>query len=266
MNRQSIFMNSKALLIFFTVALFSAGCSTVRVQPVKLENGLEAGLIMDKLRKTNPSLVNFKSSGHIDIKNDDEMINARTVMCVSPPHSFRLEALNPAGQPEFRMSGNGEHIYVQPEPDSRIYENEAKGATLEKLAGIEIQVMDLINLLCGRLPEMPDGSVADLKNDPNDKNVRNLVVYDMTGNVIQNVSLDEKNGIKAIETFDSSGKTIYNAEFTGKKEVSGFVFPGRIFVRAGLRQLKLALRQILPNTEIKEDLFVLTSQPAGVKK
>lgn len=259
-------MKTTTLFTILIISIFLTGCSAVRIQPVKPENPLEAGLLLNELKKTNSALKNFKSSGHIDIKNDDEMINARTVMCVKPPCSFRLEALSPAGQPSFRMSGDRESIYIQPEPDSQIYKKDAQGATLEKLAGIEIQINDLVSLLCGRPPETPEGSIADLKTDPKDKRLRTLVIYDMTGIVIQNISLDENNRLTGIEVLDSSGKPVYSAEFSEKKEMAGFVFPGKIFVKAGQKQLKLALRQIWPNTEINEDLFVLTSQPAGVKK
>lgn len=253
---------SVLFLVIFTV-FFSIGCATKHIQPVKLENGLEAGLVLGKLQKTNETLKNFKCSGNIEIKNDDESINARTVMCVKPPVSFRLEALSPAGPPAFRMSGDQESIYIQPEPGSQIYKKGAKGATLEKLSGIEIQIQDMINLLCGRPPVVPDGSLADLKADPNDKSSKILIIYDMAGIILQTLHLNEKNRIKAAEIFDASGKSVYSAEFLDSKDVGGFVFPGKIFVKAGQKRLKMALRQIWPNTEIKDDLFVLTTTAAG---
>ncbi|WP_027360074.1 lipoprotein insertase outer membrane protein LolB [Desulforegula conservatrix] len=252
--------------IFFLVvfaALFSVGCATRSIQPVKFENGLEAGLVLGKLQKSNESLDNFKCSGTIEIHNDDESFNARTVMCVKPPSSFRLEALSPAGPPAFRMSGDTESIYIQPEPSGQIYKKDAKGATLEKLAGIEIQVQDMINLLCGRPAVVPDGSLADLKLDPHDKSAKALVIYDVAGNILQRLKLDESNSIQSAEIFDSSGKSIYSAEFSGAKQVGGFVFPGKVFVKAGNKELKLAIRQIWPNTDIKENLFVLTAPATG---
>lgn len=255
--RTSIFF-----LVVFT-ALFSFGCATKSIQPVKFENGLEAGLILGKLQKSNESLDNFKCSGNLEIHNDDESYNARTVLCVKPPSSFRLEALSPAGPPAFRMSGDTESIYIQPEPGGQIYKKDAKGATLEKLAGIEIQVQDLINLLCGRPPVIPEGSLADLKADPKDKSSKTLIIYDIAGNMLQSLKLDENNSIQSAEIFDSSGKSIYSAEFSGSKKAGGFVFPGKIYVKAGQKKLKLTLRQIWPNTDIKEDLFVLTAPATG---
>lgn len=255
-------MRFKMFFLIILVSCFSFGCSIKQVQPVKLDNGLEAGLVLGKLQKTNDNLQNFKCSGNIEIHNDEESFNARTVMCVKPPVSFRLEALSPAGPPAFRMSGNSESIYIQPEPGSHIYKKDAKGATLEKLAGIEIQVQDMINLLCGRPPVIPDGSLVDLKTDPKDSSSKKIVIYDMTGTILQTLKLDEENSIQAAEIFDSSGKSVYTAEFSGKKNVGDFVFPGKIFVTAGRKSLKMSLRQIWPNTEIKEDLFVLTTPAA----
>lgn len=52
-----------------------------------------------------------------------------------------------------------------------------------------------------------EGSIADLKTDPKDKRLRTLVIYDMTGIVIQNISLDENNRLTGIEILDSSRKT-----------------------------------------------------------
>lgn len=44
-------------------------------------------------------------------------------------------------------------FYIQPEPDSQIYKKDAQGATLEKLAGIEIKVNDLVELYAERPPQ-----------------------------------------------------------------------------------------------------------------
>lgn len=256
-------MQFKVIFLIILMSCFSFGCAIKHIQPVKLENGLEAGLVLSKLQKTNEALNNFKCSGNIEIHNGEESINARTVMCIKPPVSFRLEALSPAGPPAFRMSGNQESIYIQPESGSQIYKNDAKGATLEKLAGIEIKVQDLINLLCGRPPVIPDGSLVDLKTDPKDSSIKKLIIYDMAGTILQTLMLDVKNRIQAAEMFDSSGKSFYKAEFSGKKDADGFVFSSKIFVTSGQKSLKMALRQIWPNMEIKEDLFVLTTPTAG---
>jgi len=255
-------MRSTLVLLVVLAAFFSFGCTTKNIQPVKLENGLEAGLVLGKLQKNNETLKNFKCSGNIEINNEEESINARTVMCVKPPVSFRLEALSPAGPPAFRMSGDHERIYIQPEPGGQIYTKDAKGATLEKLAGIEIQVQDMINLICGRPAVFPDASIADIKTDPKDKSSKILTIYDMTGIIIQILQLDEKNRIQSAEIFDSSGKSLYSAEFLDSKNVGDFVFPRKIFVKAGQKRMKMALRHIWPNTEIKDDLFVLTTPSA----
>lgn len=258
----------KNILLFLAVFMpfFLFGCATKHIEPFKPENALEAGLILDQLKKTNEGLKNFKCSGSIEIKNADEVITARTVMCVSPPNSFRLEALSPAGPPAFRMSGNDINIYIQPEPGGQIYQRDSKGATLEKLAGIEIEVKDLISLLCGKPPVIPEGSIAELKKGTQDKSKKTLVIHDMTGAIIQSMDIDEKNRISGIQAYDSSGKAIYSAEFSGEKKSGKFSFPAKVFVKAGQKLMKLSLRQIWPNTNVNEDLFVLTSQPAGVKE
>lgn len=256
----------KKIVFFLAVmaSFFVFGCSSVTIKPFQPDNTLEAGLVLERLKKTNHGLVNFKCSGSIDVKNDNSLITARAVMCIKPPRSFRLEALSPAGQPAFRMSGNANSIHIQPEPDSRIYEGEADGATLEKLAGIEIKVDDLIEIMCGRPAQIPKDSILGLRKDETGKS--SLFVYSPDGILLQKLLIDEKMKIYATEVFDPSGNPLYSAEFSGKRDTAGFSFPSRIFIKAGQRQMKLSLRQIWPNTDVSEDLFVLTTQPGGVKE
>lgn len=252
---------------FFLAAMasfFVLGCSAINVKPFQPDNALEAGLVLEHLKKTNHGLINFKCSGSIDLKNDGSLITARAVMCLKPPRSFRLEALSPAGQPAFRMSGNETSIHVQPEPGARIYEGDAAGATLEKLAGIEIMVDDLIEIMCGRPAKISKDSLIGLKKDEAGKT--SLFVHSSDGILLQKLLIDENMKIYETEVFDSSGKPLYSAEFSGKRDTGGFSFPSKIFIKAGQRQMKLSLRQIWPNTDVSEDLFVLTAQPGGVKE
>lgn len=249
-------------VVFVVLALFS-GCAVKHVEPLKTENALEAKVVADKISRNNQGLNNFKFSGTIDIKNDNESINARTVMCVKPPFSFRIEALSPTGTPFFRMAGDQDTIYVQPDPGGQIFSSGAKGATLEKLTGIKIEVKDLISLLCGRSPEISSEKIIDIIEDPKDKSIRNLISYEEDGTVIQRILIDEKNIIKGADTFDSSGNLVYEVRFSGNKEVQGFVLPARIDVRAGQKAMKMTMRQVLPNTDVKADLFMLTAPSGG---
>lgn len=243
------------------LTILCVGCSSLGQRagrPPATTGSPEAKALFHRLKSRNVALHTFKSTGRLQIENDQGTQHARFMSAGHKNEKLRLEILGGTGQPVVSFADDGDRIYLISHTENRFYSKRSTGVNLKKLIGLTIGVSDCLDLLAGRVPAEKDLLPLRIQADSEDSKI--LVLKSGEGAAITRIFIDETSGgIRQIEVFDTKGQLGYRAEFVRMQDVSGFEVPRELRLSDDARaSIQIVLERFWPNAAVSEDLFMLS--------
>ncbi len=233
-----------------------AGRMPVTVSPESKTIQSRADTLLQKALSANAGLESIKGLGRVQLKQNHQTTSFRAAWIGKQPDKFRLEILAVSGQPVYSFATDGKRIYLLSYSDNRLYRRKASENALKRIVSVDMTADDLLDLLSGRLPIRPGGSVR-LEEHPGSGDV--LVIDGKGHDDIERIFLDADSGdVNQFERRNPSGKLLFRAVFEKHRETEGFQTPQSLLISNDEgAEIDFTVQQCWVNPELTADQFKL---------
>ena len=222
-----------------TIRFFFYACTTTPQRPALDDSitGVSSGLdqtepILKTISLRNHTLVTYKGIGNIKIWDDRSVLSARIAWIAEAPDRLRLELFGIPGQRSARLASDGQWVYLDPQPGSKLYKHKLSDRLFRHLLPVSLTVRDMIALLAGRVPPM-DHQRSQLILTPDGKFYRLTLETHWWGER-QEILIDvSTKDIRRIDVFHSGGSLKYRAEFIKMKRIKTYRVPQHLKISNG---------------------------------
>jgi len=254
----------KKSAIFLFLFILSCANRTVEIDL----STINLPIVLEKARKAEESVKSVKGLALVRIKSPERNLAFNQVTIAKEPNFLRLEALAPFGRTAAMIISDGATVYVITPDEQEAFDalREFDFSFFYPELPVRITVTGLVNLLLGRLPEMPEYDASQVQISKGSSNII-LVFLDENGR--QNslwVNPFTYRVEKAKIALDDG--TVATCRFKNFKEVAnGVSFPTRVELKVKEFSISINYRdEVEVNRNIEENLFNQAPSLVGFEK
>jgi len=239
----------------FLSLLFHFSCANRTVE-IDLST-INLPIVLEKARKAEKSVKSVKGLASVRIESPERNLSFNQVTIVKEPNFLRLEALAPFGRTAAMVISDGAMVYVITPHEQEVFDGlrEFDFSFFYPELPVRISVTDLVNLLLGRLPVMPNFDESQVLIS---KGSSNIILAFLDENGGQNslwVNPFTYRVEKAKIALDDG--TVVTCRFKNFKEVgNGVSFPTKVELRVKDFSISINYRdEVEVNRDIEQNLF-----------
>jgi hypothetical protein len=229
------------------------GCAHAPSAAVQRDPAAEA--LVARLKATNAGLNRFKCLGKITLAVPGQPIQSfRAAMAGALSDRLRIDMFAPFGGSAGTFSSDGNHLFLVRHPSGEYVKKRYGGGSLRRLMQIDVSVVDLLELMMGRIP-LSENRSAKLVSIGEDDGAR-LLLVDEKGRTRQRIRVDAHHNPWRSRWFDSSRRETHTLVLEGRRVVDGYDLPRRIeLTGGGGERVTLILERYEANVPLDDRLF-----------
>jgi outer membrane lipoprotein-sorting protein len=236
-------------------ALLLPGCSTLSVR----KPNPQADALVNRLAHTNQTLMDFKGIGTLKLTRAGQVQSSRLAFAGSIPARLRLDVMGSPGQHLASLASDGKWFYILLYQEKRFHRQRISDSSFEHLVSLPVTVVDVLDLLAGRVP-IRSYRTADLMDNRKDDGYV-LELRNQWGQPRQRIFVDAGQvTVKGYEVFHDNGSLAYRVELVESQIVDGHQVPKWMVIADDKEErLDLKVEQYWANAAIAPSGFVLKS-------
>lgn len=215
----------------------------------------------ERLKTANGRLQSLRAIGNVVYRSPGQPpVNERVAFALVPPDRVRIAVRAMTGLPLVTLAADGDWVYLVDHRDRRYLKKPLRGNPLKSVLGIDIAPGDLVELLCGRLPDV-DFDRAESENR-SDGDGSQLVLENRWGRIRYRIDLEpETDGsMTGLARLGRDGDVRWRADLTDYRDVDAYRLPARIRLTGGNgTELFLEMDRAIADQPVDSRLFVLDS-------
>ena len=234
-----VFMARCIVIACFVLLMLVPGCARLVVPDMPAQKTDPARFQLIRLENQNRILVPYKGIGTLRFFSDQDAWSFRGAWLGVPDQRLRIESIGIAGQPSIRLICDRDAChFIYPENGS-IRKISSRDRNLRRLAGIDMDVSDLVLLLGGGVPLAPHDT-AWMEDGPAGPVITlNRRFY---GNVQKIYFTPDTSRVRMIEMFGFRALK-YRAEIPSASLVDGYLAPDTLWVEDEAAALELRIER-----------------------
>jgi len=246
----------------FTVLVFLAGCSTLRLQPIPTEaptQGWQQSQMLDALAQRREQFQSMRTLARVNYSGPTGKNGFQEAMVVARPNRLRLETLVPVLGAISIVTVNDKEISAYQPRDGVYLHGQRSKANLLRYTQIPLELEEITALLLGVPPVDPQA--------PSQQNGNNLIFAAANGRK-DTVAFESNQPVPTKwERSDARGQLELSAEFTDYIQIPAGLFPSKIVIESPQQKRRLEIQYEQPelNVSLSNDLFSQV-KPANVKE
>ncbi len=142
----------RTIFLFFTLVLLVPGCARLFVPDMPAQKAVPAEIQIARLEQTNDGIPPYKGIGELYFVSGREAWSIRGAWLGVPNRKLRIETIGLAGQPGARLICDGKECHFIYSENGCYRKHTSRATNLRQLAGIDMEVADLVILLGGGVP------------------------------------------------------------------------------------------------------------------
>lgn len=258
---KTIFKTTYSLFLFLCV-----GCAGL-TPPLesKLDSSLyspvphiEPQAIITSLNNINSALETNKGLGKIRIWTPSGSQSTRLVWAGYRAEKLRVEILGVAGRPFSSLVYDGRQLLLSLHTEGRFYKSRKKHADLGRLINIPISIQDMLFILAGRVPILPDAKAVLVAHKYSDEY---MLILERGWFKKSNAKIYLRNNLKTVwkyELYQNNGKLRYRVEYDNWKKYGDYLLPTKLqFSDDAENRVNLSINKIWPDSELSSTTFNL---------
>lgn len=215
-------MRSEKLWLVASVMALLLAISCGKSVYVVPETSPAARAAVDRLLILNQGLLDFKGIGQMKLIHSGRIQSARMAWAGTFPDKLRMDILATPGVPLATLTSDGRWIYLRLDQEKRFYKRKNGTAVFQKMVDIPINVLEINQILGGKIPISPHQSAALIECGAG----YTLEFRDGTGRICQRIFVDsQKNRPVGFELVKPNGMISYRAEFVEMMNSENFSVP-----------------------------------------
>jgi len=229
------------------------GCAHGPAVEVQRDRAAEA--LVARLKATNVSLTSFKCLGKMTLADTGQPVQSfRAAMAGALSDRLRIDMVAPFGGSAGTFSSDGKHLFLVRHPSGEYYKKRYGSGSLRRLLQIDVSVVDLLELMVGRIPLSDNGSAKLIRAGEADG--RQLLFVDEAGRIRQRISVDAHDNPLRSEWYDRRQRTTHTLVLEGRQVVDGYDLPRRIdLIGSKGERVTFRLERYEANVPLDDQLF-----------
>jgi hypothetical protein len=244
----------KSLPQLCVLAILLAGCPRPELRFGPAGEVTDPAVLLKTLRVRSGELYSLVGGGNLSLKTPHGGGNAAVNIAIQRPASLRAEVLGFFGSPVVTLATDGQKLEIFRTDSGEFSEGPATSRSLSRVVQVEMEPQDLVSLLFGDPPLLPQGNPSALRVDADRRAYAlTFVSGDRTEIIYQDLETLLPVGAQV------DGPNGWRAEFSDYQSHGDAKIPGKILLLSsnGNVELRLSYRKVRVNLVVQEDLFQL---------
>ena len=251
MNRSRCFF--LVLYMFFAFG-FGGGCARLVIPDQPEQQVAPAEVQLARLAEINTQIRPFKGIGELRVYSREGSFSFRGAWLGVPERRFRVETVGVAGQPGVRLICDGDACHFLYEENACFRKISSRRQNLSQLAGIDMDVADLVLLLGGGIPVVDhDAAWIENENDPGGPVIK--LHRRFYGEVETIRFTGDMSRVREVAVYGFRNLK-YRAEIVSTRLVNGRRIPDRLLVENEDAAMQLVVERVWYDTEYGPDAFI----------
>jgi hypothetical protein len=245
-------LSRRNIFIWLALFLLTSGCARFVMPDMPLETVIPAESQLARLSGINKGIPPYKGVGELSFISDRGAWSMRGAWMGVPDNLFRVETIGVVGQPGARLICDGDQCHFLYSEDGCLRKISSREKNLRPLAGIDMDVSDLVLLLGGGVPIVPHDA-AWMEDTPEGPVLKlNRRFY---GRVERIYFTPDMTHVYRVEIFGVRGLR-YRAEIASTQMVDGYEAPDVLWVEDDSASMALKVDRAWFDVDYSPEAFV----------
>lgn len=248
-------MAARNLLVWFALVLLAAGCARFAAPDIPEQKAGRADAQLERFSRLNKDMPPYKGTGELRFQQDGKAWSMRGAWLAVPPDRFRVETIGGvAGQPGTRLICDPAECHLVYFEDGCFRKISTRNKNLGRLAGIDMDVADLVLLLGGGLPIVPHDD-ARVEEDIDSFGAVMKLTKRFHGDVEKIYFSTDMSHVRMVEVFGFR-ELKYRATVVSTRMVDGYRVPEILHIENDNAEMELNLDRAWFDVDAASDAFV----------
>lgn len=247
MPRQNIFL-------LLTLLMFASGCARFVVPDMPEEKVAPAEIQLERLSTINKQIPPYKGIGELSFFSEQGAWSVRGAWLGVPDNLFRVETVGMAGQPGARLICDKENCHFIYSEEGCLQKVSSRQKNLKPLAGIDMDVSDLLLLLGGGVPIVSHDTAWIEEVSGHDGPVIKMTRR-FYGDVEKIYFTPDMSNVRMVEIYGFRGLK-YRAEIVSMRIVDGYEVPDMLRIEDGSASMALRVERAWFDVVYSPEAFV----------
>ncbi len=244
----------RKICILLLVALMVPGCARLVLPDRPMEQTAPAREHLARFSRENEDIPPYKGIGRLEVVSGKEAWSVRGAWLAVPEQGFRVETVGLAGHPGARLICDTSECYFLYTENGCYRKRSTRRTNLKPLAGIDMDVADLVVLLGGGVPVLSHDAAWMAKGADGAGPVMKLS-RQFYGEVGKIHFLPDMSDVRAVEVFGLTGLK-YRAQIVSTRMVDGYRVPDVLKIENNKASVVLKVEKAWFDVSFLPDAFV----------
>ncbi len=208
-----------------------------------------------RLDAINLNLGTLKLIGRLDLAGAQGQYTARVAWAMAPPDRLRIDLL--AGLlPSASLASDGRHFYLRENNSGQVRSRTASNPSLEPILGLDVTVGDLLQIMAGRPPHLPNGKVRASILGTGEQTM--LFFEKPWGGGVRVVVSSDGRELSRVEMVAPDGSLSWRVAYSDYRSVPPYRLPAGIEIADESESCTLRVDRIWVDAPLDAGIFILT--------
>ena len=209
----------------------------------------------ERLDSINKDLRTQKSVGRLEIDGSRGRFTARAAWATRLPDRLRLDVMGGL-LPAASLSCDGQRIYLRQNDTGRIQSRSATNPSLEGLLGLPVSLQDVLQVMAGRMPDLPDEGISLQERGPESET--ELVFHRRWGAPRARVRVGpDGRELRQVEMLASDGALRWRIVYRDYQNQGGYRLPRTMEISNDVQVCTVRVEKRWTDLTLPDGLFVL---------